>query len=106
MRHRGARTSSHGGMKVCPTMMGYGWGMGVGGWVAMAIFWVAVITLIIWLATRAFAGRDDRNNGGPRGLPPTESPEQVLDRLFAMGEIDETTYRTRRTARTEMRNPS
>ena len=29
----------------------------------------------------------------------------MLDRLFALGEIDETTYRTRRTA-TEMRKPS
>ena len=77
-------------------MMGYGWGMGVGGWVAMAVYWVALITLIIWLVTRAFAGRDARNDGGPRGLPPTESPEQVLDRRYATGELDLETYQRMR----------
>jgi uncharacterized membrane protein len=35
-----------------------------------------------------------------------ESPEQILDRLFALGEIDEQTYRTRRTALAEMRRSS
>ena len=30
----------------------------------------------------------------------------MLDRMFALGEIDEATYRTRRTALTEMRRPS
>ena len=56
-------------------MMGYGWGMGVGGWIAIAVFGVALIALIIWLVTRAFPGRDDRNDGARRGFPPTESPE-------------------------------
>lgn len=77
-------------------MMGYGWGMGGGGWIAMTVFWVAVIALIIWLVTRAFAGRDDRNDGGRRGFPPTESPEQVLDRRYAAGELDLETYQRMR----------
>ncbi len=77
-------------------MMGYGWGMGVGGWIATAVFGVALIALIIWLVTRAFAGRDVRNDGGRRGFPPTESPEQVLDRRYATGELDLETYQRMR----------
>jgi len=43
------------------------------------------------------------------GTPPTGrthrgcDSEQILDRLFALGEIDEQTYRSRRTALAEMR---
>ena len=48
----------------------------------------------------------------PAGLPDgrlaqgTEPPEEMLDRLFAAGEIDEATYRARRTALGEMRQPA
>jgi len=89
------------------TMMGwYGSGM-CGVWLFMGLFWLALIGLIIWLVVKLLP----RSNGDQRTTPavgflPTESPEQVLDRLFAMGEIDETTYRSRRTALTEMRRPS
>ncbi|WP_255395962.1 hypothetical protein [Kineosporia sp. R_H_3] len=34
-----------------------------------------------------------------------EQPEEMLDRLFAAGEIDEVTYRARRTALAELRQP-
>lgn len=76
-------------------MMGYGWGMG-GGWIAMTVFWVALMTLFIWLVTRVLADRDDRNDGGRRGFPPTESPEEVLDRRYATGELDLETYQRMR----------
>ena len=92
-------------------MMGwYGSGMGGAGpfmWMFMGLFWMALIGLIIWLVVKLLPG----SNGNQRttavgGVGPVESPEQVLDRLFAMGEIDESTYRARRTALTEMRKPS
>ena len=83
-------------------MMG-GWygGMGVGGWILMTLFWVALLALIGWAGTRLFptrAGRDD----GER-----ERPEEVLDHRLARGEIDPATYDTLREklrdARTERR---
>lgn len=78
-------------------MMGFGWGMGVGGWIAMTVFWIGLIVLIVWLVTRAFPrgenrGRDYRDNVPGRD----EAPEQTLDRRFAAGEIDEKQYRTMR----------
>jgi putative membrane protein len=72
-------------------MMGYGWGMGAGGWIAMVIFWIALIVLIVWIVARLFpTGRgptDDR--GGDR-------PEDILDRRYARGEIDRQTYQEMR----------
>jgi putative membrane protein len=93
------------------TMMGwYGSGMGGAGpfmWMFMGLFWIALIGLIIWLVVKLLPGSGANQRTTPTyGAGPVESPEQVLDRLFAMGEIDETTYRTRRTALTEMRKPS
>ncbi|MEO7589242.1 MAG: hypothetical protein ABIS84_14585 [Arachnia sp.] len=77
-------------------MMGYGWGMGVGGWIAMGIFWVALLVLIVWLVTRAFSPGITRGSRGEHG--PQESADQVLDRRFAAGEIDEPTYHRMREA--------
>lgn len=88
-------------------MMGwYGSGMG-GAWPFMGLFWIALIGLIIWLVVKLLPGSSANQRNTPAGgVGQGESPEQALDRLFAMGEIDETTYRTRRTALTEMRRPS
>lgn len=74
-------------------MMGYGWGMGVGGWIAMAVFWVGLIVLVVWLITRALPSgnaRDRDHRDAVRGRD--EAPEQTLDRRFAAGEIDEAQY--------------
>ncbi len=74
-------------------MMGYGMGMGVGGMIAMAVFWVALVALIVWLVTRAFSpGGHDRRGGTGRDQSWQETPDQVLDRRFAVGEIDEAAY--------------
>ena len=91
-------------------MMGwYGSGMGGAGafmWMFMGLFWIALIGLIIGLVVKLLPGSANPRPAPSAGVAPGESPEQVLDRLFAMGEIDEATYRSRRTALTEMRNPS
>jgi putative membrane protein len=91
-------------------MMGwYGSGMGGGAafmWMFMGLFWIALIGLIIWLVVKLLPGSANQGTTAAGGPGPGESPEQMLDRLFALGEIDETTYRTRRTALTEMRKPS
>ena len=91
-------------------MMGYGYDMGAGGWIAMTVFWVAVVTLIIWAVSRStFTGggggadSDPRRDGAHDGV--TGSAEDILNRRFAAGEVDEETYRsmlaTLRSTRTE-----
>lgn len=78
-------------------MMGYGWGMGAGGWIAMTVFWIALITLVVWLVTRALPGAGDNGRDGRReGLPGSETPEQILDRRYAAGELDLETYQVMR----------
>ena len=79
-------------------MMGYGWGMGAGGWIAMAVFWIGLLVLIGWAGMRAFPkGRD--SDTGPR----SETPDEILDRRFAAGELDTETYQSMRIALTSSR---
>ena len=78
-------------------MMGYGWGMGAGGWIAMTVFWVALIALVVWLVIRVLPGSgDSRREGRPEGFPDNETPEQILDRRYAAGELDLETYQAMR----------
>jgi putative membrane protein len=86
-------------------MMGvYGGPMGFGPiWILLGLFWVALIALIIWLVIKLLPGSTAARPAG--AAPVAESPEQILDRMFALGEIDEQTYRTRRTALADMRRP-
>ena len=82
-------------------MMGYGNGMGGGGWIAMTIFWVALITLIVWGVSRARSAGSDGgvNSTQPRGEArngDAHTAEDILDRRFAAGELDEDTYRAMR----------
>lgn len=92
-------------------MMGGGYG---GLWIVMVVFWILLLGLITFLVVRLLPGGGTREGppvggaGDPTALPPQtsgapETPEQILDRLFALGEIDEQTYRSRRTALAEMR---
>lgn len=77
--------------------MGYGgWGsMTPFGWVLMVVLWVAVIAVVVWAVAGIFPG------GAPgSGSPPPErredgdreSPEELLDRRLASGEIDPEAY--------------
>jgi putative membrane protein len=90
-------------------MMDWYGGSGMGAWAPfmwlfMGLFWMALIGLIIWLVTRLLPGSGGAHHTSAPG--PVESPEQILDRMFALGEIDEATYRSRRTALGDMRRPS
>lgn len=73
-------------------MMGYGSGMGAGGWIAMAVFWVGLLVVIGWAVTRAFPSGGNRGGDTPR----RETPEEVLDRRYAAGELDTETYQSMR----------
>lgn len=64
--------------------MGWGWHGWYMGW--MAIFWLVMVVLIVWLLLRA---------GGLSSAPPPspDSPEMILKRRYASGEISEEDYR-------------
>ncbi|GAA1045120.1 hypothetical protein GCM10009566_69140 [Streptomyces murinus] len=62
-----------------------------GGWVWMAfmpLVWIALLGLLGWAMLRL-----TRHHGGQeRGSAARETPEEILDRRFASGEIDAETY--------------
>ena len=82
-------------------MMGwYGSGMGLGAWLFMGTFWVALLALIVWLVVRLLPA-----GNRPAAGESVESPEDILDRRFARGEIDEQTYAAQRSALAAHRGP-
>lgn len=75
-------------------MMGYGGGMGWGGWVGMILVWVVLIALVVWAVTRLLPARPAEGHQQPG----QETPEEILDRRFARGEVDLETYQAQRAA--------
>ena len=73
-------------------MGGYGGGMGPVGWVFMGLFWVVLFGFIAWALVRLLPS----GHGAPGR--DHESPEEILDRRFARGEIDLETYQAQRAA--------
>ncbi len=74
-------------------MFGSGWcgGMGVGGWLLMALLWGSFLAVIVWAVTRIFPGSRPRPDQA--AAPGREdSTDSLLDRRLASGEIDEDTY--------------
>jgi putative membrane protein len=65
-------------------------GMGAGGWVLMAVLWIAVLALVAWVVARLLPTRSDDRHHVPRA--PSEGPRDTLDRRLAGGEIDVKTY--------------
>ena len=94
-------------------MLHYGLGHGAGIFMLlMGLFWLALVVLIVWLVIRLWPGLGRQGERpaarGPASASPvggSEAPEKILDRMFALGEIDEATYRARRTALAEMNQP-
>jgi putative membrane protein len=84
-------------------MMGwYGGGMGAGAWMFMGLFWLALLGLIIWAVVRLLPAREGGSGYGGSG-PTAETPEEILDRRFARGEIDLETYQAQRAALVSVR---
>jgi putative membrane protein len=76
-------------------MMGwYGGGMGFGGWLLMGVFWLVLLGVILYLVVRLLPAGSGAGSGRER----PESPEEILDRRFARGEIDVETYQAQRAA--------
>ena len=75
---------------------GMGWGgMGWGGMIGMVLFWVVLIAGIVWAVTRLLPGRQAQSRPSASGQ---ETPEDILDRRYARGEIDLETYQAHRAA--------
>lgn len=55
---------------------GYGWGMGIGGWFLMILFWVLIILAVIYIARAV-------SNGRQKG----ETALDILKKRYAKGEI-------------------
>ncbi|WIY01027.1 hypothetical protein QRX60_44490 [Amycolatopsis mongoliensis] len=66
-----------------------------GGWAWMAlmpVLWIVLIGLVVWAVVRLTQQRPGGGHEQGRGRPPQETPEQILDRRFASGEIDIDAY--------------
>jgi len=78
------------------------YGYGTGGWwmMLMPLLWIALIAVIIWAGVRLIQPGSNSRAGAHR-----DTPLEILDRRYAQGEIDDTTYTTAR-ARLTGREPS
>ncbi|MGX1851535.1 SHOCT domain-containing protein [Streptomyces sp. NPDC055299] len=68
---------------------------GGGGWgwlVFMPLVWIVLIGLVVWAVVRLTRHPSDRTGSRDGNEPPRETPEEILDRRFASGEIDADTY--------------
>ncbi|WP_218639385.1 SHOCT domain-containing protein [Streptomyces sp. IMTB 2501] len=69
-----------------------------GGWAWMAfmpLLWIALIGLAVWAVIRLTHGSSGGTPGpgqGWEGRERQETPEEILDRRYASGEIDTDTY--------------
>jgi putative membrane protein len=59
--------------------------------VIMPIVWIGLLGVAAWVVVRAV-----RSPGGGYGRALRDSPQEILDRRFASGEIDADTYRSAR----------
>jgi putative membrane protein len=74
--------------------------MGMGGWFFMGLFWLVLLGVIIWAVVRLLPSRH-QVTGGPSVA---DTPEEILDRRFARGEIDLETYQAQRAALAQSRS--
>ena len=68
--------------------MMYGNWSGWGAMMLMPLVWIAVLAVIVWAAVRVAVRSGDR----PADAPRRETPHEILDRRFAVGEIDADAY--------------
>jgi putative membrane protein len=73
---------------------GMSWGPGLGGLLLLLLAIAVVITgTHVAIRLRPLSGRPGTQRPGPQQLAgAVESPEEILDRRFAAGEIDQDTY--------------
>jgi putative membrane protein len=66
-----------------------------GGWAWMAfmpLLWIILIGLAVWAVVHLTRRPADQGKGLEQGWGQRETPEEILDRRFASGEIDADAY--------------
>ncbi|MFE3324966.1 SHOCT domain-containing protein [Streptomyces sp. NPDC059176] len=66
-----------------------------GGWAWMAfmpLLWIVLIGFVVWAVVRFTHHPTGHGNGPEQRWPQKETPEEILDRRFASGEIDADAY--------------
>lgn len=75
------------------------WGGGDGGaWLVGSLtmlFWLAAAIVVVWLIVRGLLALERRGGPAEPGAPQRETPNEILRRRFAAGEIDEEEFRRR-----------
>lgn len=62
-------------------------------WIAlMPVLWIALISLAVWAVIRLTQHSAGRHDATEPPNTPRETPEEILDRRFASGEIDAEAY--------------
>jgi putative membrane protein len=69
-------------------MTGYEMGFGFYGWVFMAIFWLVLIALAIWLVRSIIQG----NHSAVSNSSATLTAREILDQRYSRGEITREQY--------------
>lgn len=68
---------------------------GYGGWAWMAfmpLLWIVLIGAVVWAVVRLTRRPSGLEDGHDRGQGSRETPEEILDRRYASGEIDVDAY--------------
>lgn len=64
------------------------------GWmmIVMPLMWLLVVGLAIWVVVRLAGGARGADSAGSPPASTRETPEEILDRRFATGDIDAETH--------------
>jgi putative membrane protein len=71
----------------------WGYDFGWGGMLLTTIFWIAVLTVLVWVLIRWINGRTTTSVPPSTSAPPTgPSALEILRQRYARGEIDRATF--------------
>ena len=69
-------------------MMGFGFGMGLWGWLLMILFWLILIVAAVWVVKLLFPASPGTRTNDPQ----PSSSEDILKMRYARGELTEEQY--------------
>jgi putative membrane protein len=73
-------------------MMYGGWGGGWGWMMLMPLLWIVLVVVIVWAVVQFTQPGGRRSSQTDYSQPRRETPQEILDRRFASGEIDVDAY--------------
>ena len=75
---------------------GYGWHMGVGGWLLMSFVLIIALALLVGVVVLIVRSARPQHPAGPGDLDRRSPADATLDERYARGEIDAEEYRERK----------